>query len=72
MTLEVFDPHAPTIGVYTCQQVAELLHVSYDTIRRECRRGHLGHMRVGDQIRITARHLDAYLAGAPTQEATTS
>lgn len=42
-------------------QVAELLDVSVDTVRRERKRGNLGFTRIGGRIRYTDDQVAAYL-----------
>lgn len=56
-------PPADQRRVFTDREVADLLSVDVTTIQRLCRRGTLGHVRVGNRYRITASQLDAYLAG---------
>lgn len=48
---------------YTIQEVSKLLKVSVSTIRRTVRAGHLTVSRIGPQIRISERALDAYVNG---------
>lgn len=45
----------------TDNQVAELLGVSVHTVRRERKRGALGHVIIGGRPRYLPRHLEAYL-----------
>jgi excisionase family DNA binding protein len=46
---------------YTEQQVADMLEVSVDTVRRERHRGKLGYLRIGRRIFITENHVRDYL-----------
>jgi putative molybdopterin biosynthesis protein len=47
--------------VYTIEEVAKILKVHKDTIRRLVNSGQLEHVRVGNQIRITKAALEKYL-----------
>jgi excisionase family DNA binding protein len=47
--------------VYSPAEVARLLRVNEETVRREIRRGHLGALRVGNQYRSTISDLAKWL-----------
>jgi excisionase family DNA binding protein len=50
--------------VYTLEQVADLLQVSVQTVRRLIRDGKLKSVRVGVQIRVRKDDLDRYLSSS--------
>jgi excisionase family DNA binding protein len=50
--------------MYTLKEVAKILRVSEQTVRRLINEGKLSSIRVGIQIRITQSSLDAYLSQA--------
>lgn len=54
-----------TRQVYTVEQVAEILMVSPQTVRKLIREKKLRTIRVGVQIRITQAELDRFLSEPP-------
>ncbi|NVN30598.1 helix-turn-helix domain-containing protein [Endobacter medicaginis] len=44
------------------REVAVELGVSIDTVRRLRKRGEIGHTKIGDRLRYTPEHVQAYLA----------
>jgi putative molybdopterin biosynthesis protein len=48
--------------VYTVEQVADILQVSANTVRKLIKEGKLKTVRVGVQIRITQQELDRFLS----------
>jgi excisionase family DNA binding protein len=50
--------------MYTLKEVAKILRVSEQTVRRLINEGKLSSIRVGIQIRITQSSLDTYLSQA--------
>lgn len=55
-----FDKIAPKI--YSIEQVAEILLVDEETVRRRCRSGAMDYHQEGKYIRISLRQLNEYLA----------
>lgn len=51
---------------YTVEQVAELLKVSPQTVRRLIREGQLKAVRVGIQLRVKKEELDRFLENQST------
>lgn len=49
--------------VYTVEQVAEILQVSVQTVRKLIREKKLKSFRVGTQIRVRKEDLDLYMSG---------
>jgi putative molybdopterin biosynthesis protein len=47
--------------VYTVEEIAKILKVSVETVRRLIARGSIEARRVGSQYRITKQALDKYL-----------
>lgn len=48
--------------VYTLEQVAEILQVSVQTVRRLIKEGKIKAVRVGIQLRVTQEELDRFLS----------
>lgn len=58
---------APQPGCYPLVDVARVLHVSLDTVRREIRRGKLTAFRVGRVWRVDVREVVRYRAANDRQ-----
>lgn len=50
--------------VYTTAEIAAILRVSEESVRREIRRGVLGAARIGSQYRVTTRDLSDWLGAS--------
>ncbi len=52
-------------NLLNAQEVAELLKISRNTVYELIKRGELPSSKVGKQVRVTPKDVEAYLAGAP-------
>ena len=55
------ERNARAVGLLSVREVARLLSVSTPIVYRLCERGELGHVRLGNAIRIAPGALAAYL-----------
>lgn len=55
-----FDKIAPKL--YSIEQVAEILLIDEETVRRRCRSGAMDYHQEGKYLRISLRQLNEYLA----------